>query len=264
MKAPADETAGHRRRRLHRLDRRHQLLERRPRGGGARQPRATATGRRSRRRRARGRATCSTARRSSDVARRGLRRRAALRRAALVGESVSHPERYYRTNVGGTLNLLEAMRPPGAAAGVLLDLRGLRRSPTRCRSPRPRRRGRPTPTAPRSSAVDWMIGDFCLAHGLGAVSLRYFNVAGASGGLGEDHDPETHLIPNILQGRARGQRRASRSSAPTTRRRTAPRSATTSTSTTSPRRTCSRSTARARASTGSSTSATAAASRCAR
>jgi UDP-glucose 4-epimerase len=44
-----------------------------------------------------------------------------------------------------------------------------------------------------------MIGDFCQAHGLGAVSLRYFNVAGASDGLGEDHDPETHLIPNILR-----------------------------------------------------------------
>ena len=44
-----------------------------------------------------------------------------------------------------------------------------------------------------------MIGDFCLAHGLGAVSLRYFNVAGASAGAGEDHDPETHLIPNILR-----------------------------------------------------------------
>ncbi len=48
-------------------------------------------------------------------------------------------------------------------------------------------------------AVDTMIGDFCLAHDLGAVSLRYFNVAGASGELGEDHDPETHLIPNILR-----------------------------------------------------------------
>ncbi len=44
-----------------------------------------------------------------------------------------------------------------------------------------------------------MIGDFCAAHGLGAVSLRYFNVAGASGEAGEDHDPETHLIPNVLR-----------------------------------------------------------------
>jgi UDP-glucose 4-epimerase len=44
-----------------------------------------------------------------------------------------------------------------------------------------------------------MIADECAAHGLGAVSLRYFNVAGASGDLGEDHDPETHLIPNVLR-----------------------------------------------------------------
>ncbi len=50
-----------------------------------------------------------------------------------------------------------------------------------------------------------MIGDFCRAHRLGAVSLRYFNVAGASGDVGEDHRPETHLIPNVL--RAAGGRR---------------------------------------------------------
>ena len=53
-----------------------------------------------------------------------------------------------------------------------------------------------------------MIGDFCAAHGLGAVSLRYFNVAGASGELGEDHDPETHLIPNVLARGARAPRRS--------------------------------------------------------
>jgi UDP-glucose 4-epimerase len=58
----------------------------------------------------------------------------------------------------------------------------------------------PTNTYGQSKvAVDWLIGDFCQAHGLGAVSLRYFNVAGASGRLGEDHDPETHLIPNVLR-----------------------------------------------------------------
>ena len=47
-----------------------------------------------------------------------------------------------------------------------------------------------------------MISDECRAHGLGAVSLRYFNVAGASGELGEDHEPETHLIPLVLQAAA--------------------------------------------------------------
>jgi UDP-glucose 4-epimerase len=51
-------------------------------------------------------------------------------------------------------------------------------------------------------AVDRMISDECRAHGLGAVSLRYFNVAGASGDLGEDHEPETHLIPLVLQAAA--------------------------------------------------------------
>jgi UDP-glucose 4-epimerase len=48
-------------------------------------------------------------------------------------------------------------------------------------------------------AVDGMISDYCLAHGLGAVSLRYFNVAGAAGEIGEDHEPETHIIPNVLR-----------------------------------------------------------------
>ena len=62
-----------------------------------------------------------------------------------------------------------------------------------------------TPTRPVNAygasklAVDGMIADECRAHGLGAVSLRYFNVAGASGCLGEDHEPETHLIPNVLR-----------------------------------------------------------------
>src|SRR3954453_878842 len=51
-------------------------------------------------------------------------------------------------------------------------------------------------------AVDRMISDECRAHGLGAVSLRYFNGAGASGDLGEDHEPETHIIPLVLQAAA--------------------------------------------------------------
>ncbi len=118
---------------------------------------------------------------------------------ALVGESVSHPERYYRTNVGGTLNLLEAMRKADVGKLVFSSTCAVYGQPdevpiSETATPRPA-------NAYGSSklTVDRMIGDFCLAHGLGAVSLRYFNVAGASGGVGEDHDPETHLIPNILR-----------------------------------------------------------------
>jgi UDP-glucose 4-epimerase len=118
---------------------------------------------------------------------------------ALVGESVSSPERYWRTNVGGTLNLLEAM----AAA----DVRRLVFSSTCAVYGQPDEVPIPETAPPRpinaygssKLAVDEMIGHFCRAHGLGAVSLRYFNVAGASGELGEDHEPETHLIPNILR-----------------------------------------------------------------
>jgi UDP-glucose 4-epimerase len=118
---------------------------------------------------------------------------------ALVSESVSHPERYWRTNVGGTLNLLEAMTQGEVARLVFSSTCAVYGEPDQ------------TPISETASpapinaygasklAVDEMIGQFCTAHGIGAVSLRYFNVAGASGDLGEDHDPETHLIPNILR-----------------------------------------------------------------
>jgi UDP-glucose 4-epimerase len=118
---------------------------------------------------------------------------------ALVGESVSHPERYYRTNVVGTLNLLEAMKEAGVARLVFSSTCAVYGEPEVVPMPET------TPTRPVNAygasklAVDTMIGNFCDAHGLGAVSLRYFNVAGASSGLGEDHEPETHLIPNILR-----------------------------------------------------------------
>ncbi len=118
---------------------------------------------------------------------------------ALVSESVSHPERYYRTNVGGTLNLLEAMAAAGVPRLVFSSTCAVYGQPdevpiAETAVPRPL-----NAYGGSKLAVDLMIRDFCTATGLGAVSLRYFNVAGASGGRGEDHDPETHLIPNILR-----------------------------------------------------------------
>jgi UDP-glucose 4-epimerase len=118
---------------------------------------------------------------------------------ALVGESVINPERYYRTNVVGTLNLLEAMWCVGVRRLVFSSTCAVYGQPDEVPI------SEAAPARPANAygasklAVDRMIGDFCLAHELGAVSLRYFNVAGASGDLGEDHDPETHLIPNILR-----------------------------------------------------------------
>jgi UDP-glucose 4-epimerase len=118
---------------------------------------------------------------------------------ALVGESVEHPERYYRNNVVGTLNLLDAMREAGIARLVFSSTCAVYGQPDEVPISET---APPRPTSPYGAsklAVDRMISDFSHAHGLGAVSLRYFNVAGASHGLGEDHEPETHLIPNVLR-----------------------------------------------------------------
>ena len=121
---------------------------------------------------------------------------------ALVAESVSHPERYWRTNLTGTLNLLDAMRAGGVRKLVFSSTCATYGDPETV----PIREDEPT--APVNAygasklAVDLMIRDECRAHGLAAASLRYFNVAGASGQLGEDHEPETHLIPLVLQAAA--------------------------------------------------------------
>jgi UDP-glucose 4-epimerase len=118
---------------------------------------------------------------------------------ALVGESVADPGRYFRANVGGTLNLLEAMVATGVWRLVFSSTCAVYGEPEQI----PIAETEPTrPTSPYGAsklAVDLMIGGFCTAHGIGAVSLRYFNVAGASNARGEDHDPETHLIPNVLR-----------------------------------------------------------------
>jgi UDP-glucose 4-epimerase len=121
---------------------------------------------------------------------------------ALVAESVAHPERYHRGNFVGTLNLLDAMRAAGVKRLVFSSTCAVYGEPDEVPMPET------LPTSPVNAygasklAVDRMISDECRAHGLGAVSLRYFNVAGASGDLGEDHEPETHLIPLVLQAAA--------------------------------------------------------------
>lgn len=118
---------------------------------------------------------------------------------ALVAESVARPELYYRNNVLGTLNLLDGLRAARVSRLVFSSTCAVYGEPEVVPM------DETTPTRPVNSygasklAVDGMIADECRAHGLGAVSLRYFNVAGASGCLGEDHQPETHLIPNVLR-----------------------------------------------------------------
>jgi UDP-glucose 4-epimerase len=117
----------------------------------------------------------------------------------LVSESTAHPERYWRVNVGGTLNLLEALVEHRVPRLVFSSTCATYGEPDRLPMDEATSERPLSPYGTSKLAVDRMIGDVCRAHGLGAVSLRYFNVAGASGDLGEDHDPETHLIPLVLQ-----------------------------------------------------------------
>ncbi|MER7913197.1 UDP-glucose 4-epimerase GalE [Streptomyces sp. NPDC096068] len=116
-----------------------------------------------------------------------------------VGESVEKPEKYWENNVGGTTALLAALRTAGVRRLVFSSTAATYGEPETVPIPET------APTAPTSPygatklAVDHMIGGECAAHGLAAVSLRYFNVAGAYGPYGERHEPESHLIPLVLQ-----------------------------------------------------------------
>lgn len=123
---------------------------------------------------------------------------------SLVGESVQHPERYWHGNIVASLRLIDAIRAAGVKRMVFSSTAAVYGEPgtDQITEDMPTR-----PTNPYGAsklAIDHMLTAEAAAHGLGAVSLRYFNVAGASGSLRERHDPETHLIPNLLKV-ARGQ-----------------------------------------------------------
>ncbi len=116
-----------------------------------------------------------------------------------VGESTRIPEVYWQNNLGDTMTLLAAMRELGIGRLVFSSTASVYGEPERL----PIDELHPTsPTSPYGNtklAADLMIRDECTAHQLAAVSLRYFNVAGAALQRGERHQPETHLIPLLLE-----------------------------------------------------------------
>ncbi len=118
---------------------------------------------------------------------------------SLVGESAVRPERYYENNVVGTFRLLEEMRRADVPTLVFSSSAATYGEPERVPITEDAP-ARPTNAYGATKlAIDNMIGFYCNAHGLGAVSLRYFNVAGAYRHFGERHAPETHLIPIVLE-----------------------------------------------------------------
>ena len=120
---------------------------------------------------------------------------------AYVGESVADPALYYRNNLGGTLSLLEAMREAGVDQIVFSSTCATYGSPNSI----PIRETTPqlpvNPYGETKLAIERALGWYGQAYGLRWVSLRYFNAGGADpdGEIGELHEPETHLVPLVLQ-----------------------------------------------------------------
>lgn len=118
---------------------------------------------------------------------------------SLVGESMEDPQKYWQGNVVTSLRLLDAMREHGTPRLVFSSTAATYGEPEE--SPITEDLAtRPTNTYGATKlAIDHAISSYATAHGIGAVSLRYFNVAGAHGAFGERHTVETHLIPIVLQ-----------------------------------------------------------------
>jgi len=119
---------------------------------------------------------------------------------AYVGESVHSPIKYYRNNVVGTLTLLEAMEAAGVDKFVFSSTCATYGIPNQVPIPEDHPQNPINPYGATKLMVERILSDFDHAYGLQSVSFRYFNAAGADpdGQLGEDHDPETHVIPLTL------------------------------------------------------------------
>jgi UDP-glucose 4-epimerase len=128
---------------------------------------------------------------------------------AYVGESVSDPAKYYRNNVIGTLTLLEAMLAANIKKFVFSSTCATYGIPKTVPIPEDHPQSPINPYGASKLMVERILADFDVAHQFKSVCFRYFNAAGADpqGRLGEDHEPETHLIPLVLQ-TALGNRKA--------------------------------------------------------
>jgi UDP-glucose 4-epimerase len=117
---------------------------------------------------------------------------------SLVGESIRDPALYFGENVGGGVALLDAARAAGVERVVFSSSAAVYGVPATTPIPEDAPLAPINPYGETKRAFESALGWYGRAYGLRSVSLRYFNVAGATDNLGEVHDPETHLIPNVL------------------------------------------------------------------
>jgi UDP-glucose-4-epimerase GalE len=126
---------------------------------------------------------------------------------ALVGESMTNPGKYFQNNTAGTLNLLDAMRYAGVDTIVFSSTCATYGDPVRVPIDEFHPQAPVNPYGESKLMVEKMLRWYGDIHGLKWMALRYFNAAGADpdGEIGEDHDPESHLIPLVI-GAAQGLR----------------------------------------------------------
>ncbi len=120
---------------------------------------------------------------------------------AYVGESVTNPAKYYQNNLVASLNLLDRVRRHGIQRFVFSSTCATYGVPTAVPITEEEKQRPINPYGNSKLAFEYALTDYASAYPLGFAALRYFNAAGAApdGTIGEDHDPETHLIPLVLQ-----------------------------------------------------------------
>ena len=121
--------------------------------------------------------------------------------SAYVGESVENPAKYYQNNLVGTLSLMEAMRAAGVPLIVFSSTCATYGIPEKVPITEEEKQQPINPYGFTKLAIERALADYARAYGWGYAALRYFNACGAAedGEIGEDHEPETHLIPLVLQ-----------------------------------------------------------------
>ncbi len=121
---------------------------------------------------------------------------------ALVGESVAQPDLYYRNNTEGVRVLLDVLRDRAPETVLVFSSTcAVFGEPEKLPIAEGDRKQPISPYGRSKLMAEWMMEDYARAYGLKTLALRYFNACGAdaSGDIGEDHEPETHLIPNVLR-----------------------------------------------------------------
>lgn len=115
-----------------------------------------------------------------------------------MGESMINPYKYFDNNVNGSLNLMETMVQAGVKKLIFSSSAGVYGNPTRVPIKEDDPKNPTNPYGLSKLMIEQMLSWYDQLHGLKSISIRYFNAAGAVDGLGETHDPESHLIPNLI------------------------------------------------------------------